>query len=161
MKRRAAIVDLDGTIADVSHLWHLAYGPQTDYDEFHRRAIDADPIESVLCAIDDIVYRYNTDVIIVTARQEKYRDITTRWLTDIAELKFDEMWMRKDGDDRSDYEIKKEILAALEKTHIIEHAFDDNPATVKLWLENDILTTVVPGWPADERWSSEQYLEAV
>ena len=152
MRPAAVIFDIDGTLADVSHLSEYVTGINTDYDTFHTLVCDADPIEWV---VEEVHRRINTgyEIILVTARQEKFQQQTEQWLLE-HEIDYTEMWMRRTNDVRSDYAIKSEILSALKLRYDITHAYDDNPHTTQLWLGNGIPTTVVPGYPAlmKETW---------
>lgn len=147
MKSPAVIYDLDNTLADVSHLVEYLIGNATDYDLFHELAANAKPIDWVVCEMKKWSPTHLS--IVVTARQEKFRQITSDWMMD-NEIPYDELWMRPTGDVRSDYEFKKDALGHIQGMYEVVKAYDDNPHTLKLWLENGIPTTVVPGWPMKE-----------
>ena len=58
----------------------------------------------------------------------------------------DMLMMRGDEDNRPDYEVKKDMLRTIEQAYNVIHAWDDNMNIIRLWQENGIPTTVVPGW---------------
>lgn len=142
----AVIFDIDGTLCDVSPLRYLVARSlkNRNFDEFHRRSIDMMPIEWVAQESRNIAAS-NVEIIMVTARQEQYRSLTSYWLA-MHDIPSDELWMRPANDYRPDYEIKKEILRKLEQKYNVLHAYDDNPAIIKLWAEEKIPYTTVPGW---------------
>ena len=53
---------------------------------------------------------------------------------------------RASYDNRPDYEVKRDILRELRESYEIIHAWDDNPSVIKLWQEEGIPVTIVPGW---------------
>lgn len=143
MKPQAVICDIDGTLADVSEIMHLAVSDAPDFDQFHTLASDAPVIRWMLDKLSDHLY---TSILLVTARQEKYRSLTESWLAE-NRIPYDELWMRTDGDLRPDYDVKAELLAKILTEYHVTHSYDDNPDTVRLWLNNGIITTVLPHWP--------------
>jgi len=49
-------------------------------------------------------------------------------------------------DHRKDYLVKSDILRQIRARFEPIHAWDDNPAIIRLWNEQGIPCTVVPGW---------------
>lgn len=146
MKPTAIIFDCDGTLCDVSSIRHLVeIGLKTkNFDDFHRSSVDCPPIgwvaDAARFAAEDGI-----KVLVVTARQEKYRALTSFWLA-MHKIPSDELMMRPTGDGRPDHEVKEEILARLSTRYDIVKAYDDRPDVVRLWGEYGIPTVVVPGW---------------
>ena len=58
----------------------------------------------------------------------------------------DMLMMRGNEDNRKDYEVKRDMLNTIRKAYDVVHAWDDNPAIIRLWAEEGIPHTVVPGW---------------
>lgn len=120
---RAIICDLDGTLA-------LLNG--------------RDPYDATNCEQDelnhpvyDIVTTYKNlpevDVLLVSGREEKYREQTKRWLEKHL-IDYRKLYMRNTGDNRKDSIIKKEIY----DTHIkgkynILFVLDDRNQVVDFW----------------------------
>lgn len=143
----AVIFDCDGTLVDVASVRHHVEGPgRKDFNAFHYGSSFCPPISWVLDAVGEHIAADNA-IIVVTAREEKWRELTTNWLLEHGVL-FDELHMRPTGDFRKDVLIKGEILDELETRYQIRHAYDDNPAIIALWKERGVPHTVVPGWPA-------------
>ncbi len=151
-KRPAVIVDVDGTLVDVSSIRHyvreamLPDGSYTkkNFDDFHKASLFCPAIWKTL----DQVHWYwesRIDILIVTARGEQYRKTTSDWLYKYA-VPYNKMFMRPWGDQRPDVDVKREILMEIMKDWAPVHAIDDNPNVISLWHEYEIPTTVVPGW---------------
>lgn len=140
----AIVVDLDGTLVDVSDLRDWVTGKRKDYHQFHTLAEFAPPIPETVKAVQAAWDRGLT-VLLVTARQDKYRGGTLRWLNK-HNVPFDRLFMRKEKDFRPDYDIKEEILLQDLKDYNIVEAWDDNPHVIKLWDTHGISVHVVPGW---------------
>lgn len=153
MKPRAIIVDMDGTLVDVTTIRHLVwdghpdYAGYRDFEAFHRASTWCPPIAATVAAVRDHEATGHT-ILVVTARGEEWRELSETWL-DEAEVPRAGVWMRATGDYRPDYVVKAEILAKLQAEYDIVHAYDDNPAVIALWTEHGIPTTVIPGWPEE------------
>lgn len=157
MKRSSAaiIVDVDGTLVDVSSLRHYVLGAQKpdgsyntkNFDAFHRGSVDCPPIEQTVKLVQQYADSGHA-VLIVTARSDKYYPQTAWWLAD-HKIPHSDLYMRAEGDFRPDYEVKRDIYARIvKKWGTVVHAIDDNPAVIALWEELNIPTTVIPGWVA-------------
>jgi phosphoglycolate phosphatase-like HAD superfamily hydrolase len=146
MKPTAIIFDVDGTLCDVSSIRHLvAQGwKHRNFDHFHRASIFCPPFDHVVQAVH-AAGAAGHRVLVVTARSDKFRALTTNWLAHHG-VPFDSLWMRSHGDWRPDAEVKAEILAEILESFDVIHAFDDNPNVIQLWLDRGIPVTVVPGW---------------
>lgn len=140
----AVVFDMDGTLTDVSGIRHLVRGGNHDFHRFHEESVNQPPNQDVV----DLAKQHAADgkkIVIVTARKAKYRNHTAMWLAQ-NDVPSDAMYMRGDKDGRPDYEVKKDILSRMSNSFNVVHAVDDNPNVLKLWHENDIPTTRVPGW---------------
>lgn len=73
-------------------------------------------------------------MIIVSGRPEKYKKLTEQWLT-WNNIYYDDLYMRKDGDQRKDNVIKQEILKHIKEKYEISFAFDDRKSVVDMWRE--------------------------
>ena len=147
LKRLAWIFDVDGTLVNVDPILNILLNQDREsdsfkrnYDAFHKESINCEPHKDVV----DMVWeaRKNFDIIIVTARKEKYRNLTSRWLKN-NDVPHDALFMRQNEDHREDYAVKKDILEHVNVYWDIKHAVDDNPSIIKLWEENGIATTKI------------------
>lgn len=148
-KQRAVIFDMDGTLADVSGIrHHVEGGPENnykkDFNAFHEESVNVPPNHSVVNQAQ-VSHLLGNKNIIVTARGSQWRNHTAMWLA-LNNVPSDAMYMRKEGDHRPDYEVKKDIHDRLSRSYDVIHAVDDNPNVLRLWKEKGIPTTKVPGW---------------
>jgi len=147
-KIKARILDIDGTLADVSSVLHYIVGQPEgakDFDSFHSAA------EFVPANTQALDYAIETAAlgmvpIVVTARMESHYASTKRFLDRVMPVAYDGPIMRPQGDVRRDVVIKLDILRYLRRTYDIRGAIDDNPAVVELWSEAGIPVEVVPGF---------------
>lgn len=143
----ASIFDMDGTLADVSGIRHLLNGAGR-FDAFHRASIDCPAHQWVVDAA--IAERAaGRAVLIVTARNARYRNVTAMWLA-LHAVPSDAMWMRGYRDQRPDFDVKAGILAKIRQRYRPAAAWDDNPAVIRLWEQEGIPVTIVPGWTHKE-----------
>ena len=148
--KTAVIFDMDGTLADVSSIRHylkpnINHGK--DFDRFHMESVNVPPHDYVVNAAQ-VAYILGHSILIVTARKHMWRDQTAWWLA-MNRVPSDMLMMRGNNDHRKDYEVKKDMLNTIRKAYNVIHAWDDNPNIIKLWEENGIPTTIVPGWEKD------------
>ena len=149
--KTAVIFDMDGTLADVSSIrYHLTKFDETKrtvvkhFHRFHAASVSVPPHQHVVNAAQT-AKMLGHDVLIVTARKHMWRHHTAWWLA-MHNVPSDMLMMRGNDDNRKDYEVKKDMLDTIRKAYSVIHAWDDNPSIIKLWTEEGIPTTVVPGW---------------
>ncbi|MDF3280878.1 HAD family acid phosphatase [Gordonia sp. N1V] len=146
MKKKAVIVDVDGTLADVSDALHhiTTPGVTKDFDAFHKAAFDCPPVERTMewCRMH---YDAGLDLLVVTGRGERYREGTEAWLKTWMDRPYIGPWMRPDNDHRPDTVVKKEIYSTLvgEYDYEIVGAIDDRPSIIRLWRSLGIETDIV------------------
>lgn len=128
VKPKAIIVDIDGTIADMQKDVPGKRGP-FDWD----RVGEDLPNENVI----DIVYTLSTryEIIIVSGRDEVCQTETENWL-DIHGVPCDALFMRRNGDNRKDSIVKREIY----ESKIAQHwnviaVLDDRSQVVGMWRD--------------------------
>lgn len=145
-KRHAVIVDMDGTLSDTRDIVHFVRdGKYRDFDSFHRHSYFTPPNKQVLDMVMD-AHNKGLKIIITTARNETYREVTQAWL-DRLNVPYENIYMRADNDGRPDYVVKDEIYnTQIKHDYDVVRAIDDNPQAVQAWVENNINVTVVPGF---------------
>lgn len=153
MRTKAVIVDMDGTLCDVSSIRHHVIvtddHPEKDFDAFHQASKDCPPNEQAL----DFCRRAHEAgyvVVVVTARKDRHYAVSKTWLDEHMPVPFDGPIMRPDDLNYSDVVIKRKIHKYLARHYDIRGACDDNPAIVALWKELGIPVEVVPGWEEKE-----------
>jgi phosphoglycolate phosphatase-like HAD superfamily hydrolase len=139
----AVLFDMDGTLVDVAGIRPLLGGPGR-FDAFHRASIDCPPNQWVVDAAK-AERAAGRAVLIVTARQAAYRNITAWWLA-LHDVPSDAMYMRATNDNRPDHIVKAEILAKIRQRYDVVAAWDDRPEVIALWESEGIPVTPVPGW---------------
>lgn len=144
-KPRALILDVDGTACDVRGIRHYLFDPKDrDFDRFHRASSFCPPNEQVIDLVRSSQER-GLKTVVVTARQHKYRDLTEGWFAK-HEIDYDAIYLRADNDFRPDYEVKQGILADVRESYNPIHAIDDNPNVLRLWCDEGVAMTRVPGY---------------
>lgn len=135
------VCDLDGTLSDGSHRLHLL---QTEnlhltesWREFNRAAAGDSPIKSTIAVINGL-WVSGFAIVILTGRSDEVRYETCKWLNENG-VKFDEIIMRRQEDNRKDTVIKEEALRAIGLDNIV-CAFDDSPNVVKHFRSLGITT---------------------
>lgn len=144
MSTNCIIVDMDGTLADVSSIRHHVRQKPKNFDAFHEASASVPAINWVVDIVREHKMR-GTDVVIVTARKAKWRNVTAMFLA-LHDIPSDALFMRGDDDHRKDVEVKEDILAMIRKVWNPILAIDDNPSILELWQRHGIPTIEVPGW---------------
>ena len=114
MKPRAIIFDFDWVLC------HLK--PES---ERNNHTWDELPIKGMLYLIDSIDSRF-LDIIVLTWRKEKYRNITSDWLYTYG-IPFKELIMQEWHTAKKNHVFKREKLLELKEKYDILCVVDDNP----------------------------------
>lgn len=151
MPTHCAIVDVDGTLANVESVRHhvipIPPSRSKNFNAFHQAAVDCPPHEWVVRAVKDCAAQ-GLAILIVTARGAGFRNQTAFWLA-MHDIPSDMLFMRPKGDNRPDFEVKSDILRRiLDLGFAPVIAFDDNPNVIALWEQNHIPVITVPGYSA-------------
>jgi hypothetical protein len=75
-------------------------------------------------------------ILIVTGRPANYRSRTEHWLRR-HKIPFEQLFMRRNGDHRPDYEAKSVVLDEIPASHIA-FAIDDRPPVCDMWESHGI-----------------------
>lgn len=150
---KAMIFDMDGTLADVSSIVHHLNKPLNQMkiealDLYHELSVDVPPVEKIVKATHS-AHDLGYAVLIVTARRQKYMDLTGEFICK-NDIYCDVLFMREDDDDSSDYDLKRKILSKIRWMGFdVERAYDDNLEIIKLWKEEGIEVIHVTGYGFD------------
>ena len=130
------IVDIDGTIADISHRKKYVENVlKKDWVKFFEGVKDDKPIENIIELVDILSIEYN--IVFCTGRGEKLRDLTEQFIN----MHFEHVnslnsliLMRSDNDKRKDIEVKPELLrkAKISKDKVM-FILEDRDSVVKMW----------------------------
>lgn len=135
MEKKIILVDIDGTLADISHRRHHIEGKRKRWRKFFQ-AMNRDlPIAEVAAKVRRLSQDHT--IILVSGRPEDYRDLTEQWLKKYR-IPYRELYMRKTGDYRSDTVVKQEILDSHLNKEDIELVLDDRPSVIRMWRENGL-----------------------
>lgn len=136
MKPKAYIFDIDGTIADCSHRLHFIAGEHKDWDAFYTACKNDRAIPDTVMLLK-MLSIFNCDILFITGRPEYIREQTRQWLLNVVDYNTDpRIKMRKDGDHRPDYVVKREIYEQeIKDKYDVVGVFEDRDSCVKMWRE--------------------------
>lgn len=135
--KRCYLFDIDGTLADLTHRLHHIKKQPKDWNAF----FDGCHLDKPIVPICDLARRLSSlmPIVLVSGRSDRVRAATEDWLSTQALLIHSGLYMRKDGDHRSDHIVKGELL-----DRIIADgweplmAFDDRNQVVGMWRKRGI-----------------------
>lgn len=140
-RQPAVLVDMDGTLCDVSTVIHLQAEPD-GFTAFHEGCARCPPHQAVVDWCVDHHSR-GLEILVVTGRDAWARGLTDQWLLEHLPVPIGGLYMRCDGDFRSNLDVKREIHDRLAVTYDIRAAIGDDPQIVVLWQEIGIPVTMV------------------
>ena len=118
------ICDIDGTLA------HMDKRSPFQYDK-----VGTDICDVVVVDIIQKYFKSGFNIILCSGREDVCKEETVQWLEDNL-ISYDELYMRKAGDNRPDYDVKKEIYEKYIKNYNrIFMCLDDRDQVVNLWRE--------------------------
>ena len=151
-KQLAIIVDVDGTLADMSGIRGPFEWNKVHLDKPHKDIIElVQNLQSIGDNIEDPIYghinfipRYK--IIITTGRDGVCEEATRKWLAD-HHILFDEFFIRKAGDNRKDSIIKSEIyMDHIRPKYDVKFVIDDRDQVVDMWRSLGLrVLQVAPG----------------
>lgn len=117
------IVDLDGTLALMK-----------DRNPYDASTCENDEVnQAVAKGIIGVAMEHK--VFFMSGRSDKYREQTERWLANNA-LMFGPVYMRKEGDFRKDYIVKKELFDEhIRGKYNVSFVLDDRSSVIQMWRE--------------------------
>lgn len=137
-KPKAVIWDLDGTLC-TTNTWEdrqveIARG---DWSWFERIAKDAEAIKPTMRILWDMIDAHNTlhiESIIVTARQEIFRETTRHWLAQHGIYDDNTLIMRPpEMNGWMDWQYKLAMYQEIIKDYDVIAAYEDKPEICRLW----------------------------
>ena len=139
MTVRTVLFDLDGTLANNDHRQSLVTGGRKDWEAFFEAQAGDKPNEAVVELYKALVELDRFDVLVVTARPERYRESSERWFQ-THKIPVRRLLMRADGDRRSDSVVKREILLTLKREGATPlFVVDDRKAVVDMWRREGVV----------------------
>lgn len=140
MKSPAIVVDLDGTLCDVSHRQHHVGGQwgAKEFKEFYEKMDDDSPYEWCRKMVQ-LYLKDGYKVIFVTGRPDEYRQRTVKWLYDRCGLlpnSHYELHMRPTGNFECDTINKKKIYdEMIVQRHAVSFVLEDRNKVVSMWRQ--------------------------
>lgn len=110
------LVDIDGTLADLTHRLHFIEQKPADWDGFFAACPDDEPIQEVIDTVN-LLHDGGAQIFLVTGRSDAIKEQTIAWL-DSRLNGWHGLYMRKAGDHRQDDIIKAELLAQIITEHV-------------------------------------------
>lgn len=119
---KAVLCDLDGTLAH-----HVSRGP------YEMEKCETDLLDEEVARILALADRADDHVVLLSGRGSEFREHTERWLKAHGVV-YDELWMRSEGDRRSDDIVKAELFDAHVRHRFdVRFVLDDRSRVVALW----------------------------
>ena len=139
----ALLVDMDGTLCDVSAIRHYVTGSRKDFRSFHEASRFCPPRPDVERLVHAAVAA-RMAIVIVTARDARHERATRDFLVR-NRIPFDALFMRPWGDQRPDTQVKREMFAAIVAAGFQPiAAIDDRQDIAEVWRSVGIPTVLVP-----------------
>ena len=124
------ICDLDGTLSNHNHRKHLSH---VDFDAYNSQ-LHLDEPNAPIAELIYCMRAIGHTIIFMTGRAEKYFAQTREWLIR-NRIHYDDLFMRADGDMRSDTVVKKSMfdkLSSPEKENVL-FVLEDRTCVVDMW----------------------------
>lgn len=129
----AIIVDTDGTLAN-----HEGVRNPYDTSKYHLDTVHQD-VARVVWSLER-----THNVIGVSGRDEKFREVTEKWWKEHGLIVADEFYFRPEGDVRSDDVVKAEIYEKhIRGRYNVVGVFDDRGRVLRMWRAKGLTTFAV------------------
>lgn len=140
--KKVIVFDIDGTLADGEHRMHLIRADgKKDWNTFFAKAVEDPPHYEIQWLNHIMADRDDVELVVLTARPEKRRDITERWLAEHG-IEHTELILKTDREEQDrvpDYQFKERILDELiaqgRKPYMV---FEDRQNVVDMWRKRGI-----------------------
>jgi hypothetical protein len=130
------IFDIDGTLADVSERIHHLKKKPKDWNAFLGGMAQDKAIHSTV-RLCNLLYASGIQILLCSGRSETHRDETTTWLAEKG-VNYHALLLRKDHDRRSDTIVKREVLAAIDKSKVL-FVVEDRSRVVEMWRSEGLV----------------------
>lgn len=136
MSKPLIVFDVDNVLANITHRLHLIECDDPDWNLFNSpKSIMADAPNRAFI----YVYRQlweTSRIEIWTGRQHSTYLATRKWMErDVGKDYIPQIRMRKEGDRRSNAELKRSFIAEHGRPRLV---FDGMPETIKMWEDRGI-----------------------
>ena len=136
MADEIVIFDIDGTLADVSERIHHVRKKPKNWNAFFQGMAQDKAIHSMV-RLCNLLYASGIHIILCSGRNEDHREQTVTWLAGQG-VNYHDLLLRKANDRRSDTEVKRELLANLDKGKIL-FVVEDRRRVVEMWRSEGLV----------------------
>ena len=136
MADEIVIFDIDGTLADVSERIHHVKNKPKNWNAFFQGMAQDKAIHSMV-RLCNILYASGIQIILCSGRSEEHRGQTVEWLAGQG-VNYHDLLLRKDNDRRPDTTVKREMLAAIDKSKIL-FVVEDRSRVVEMWRSEGLV----------------------
>lgn len=131
--KKAIIVDLDGTLADITHRRKYVEGPKKDWKNFNKNILQDDINRWCREIIRRMIHDHH--VLLVSGRTDQLKKETVDWLSK-HDVPYTALLMRDSRDHRDDTVVKKELYEnEIKPFYDILFVIDDRAKVVKMWRD--------------------------
>lgn len=143
MTDEVVVFDIDGTLADVSERVHHVRRKPKNWTAFFAGIAQDKAIRSMV-RLCNLLHDAGVRIVLCSGRPERYRPQTAAWLAREG-VRYDELRLRRDGDRRSDTIAKREMVADLDRDHVL-FIVEDRSSVVEMWrAEGFVCLQCAPG----------------
>ena len=136
MADEIVIFDIDGTLADVSERIHHVRKKPKNWPAFFEGMAQDKAIHSMV-RLCNILYASGIRIVLCSGRNEEHRAQTIEWLAGQG-VNYHDLLLRRSNDRRSDTEVKRELLATLNKSKIL-FVVEDRSRVVEMWRSEGLV----------------------
>ena len=106
------IFDIDNTLANVHHRWDHLKGEMKDWKSFFDKQHLDEPYQPVFDVLHALAsHRASDEIIIVTGRDERFREVSLEWLSrHIPWITNENLYMRPSNNREDDNHLKVTII---------------------------------------------------
>lgn len=131
----AILIDLDGTLCNVSHRVHFVQETPPNWPAFFDACADDVPNPAV-AALVAMAIQAHYSILYVSGRPDTYRTPTEAWLSQHGLDYHTRLLMRSAGDYRPDQIVKRELYDTFIAGRFdVAFTVDDRANVVKMWRE--------------------------
>jgi hypothetical protein len=138
------IVDLDGTLADLTHRLHLVRQPKPDWDLFYQLAGE-DSVNEWCRILINAMRSFGYPVLLVSARPASITKMTQDWLEKHYVEYDDLILLRGEKDYTKDDDLKMAWLKEFGKEKIL-FVVDDRRRVVDMWRQAGLVCLQCYDW---------------
>lgn len=144
-KYKTYIFDIDNTIANNEKRIHFLHQEPKDWKSWHERCTEDTPYWEIVDLID-MAMEADIRIVLCTGRDSFCRKDTEEWLLEHG-IYYDKLYMRAEGDRRSDADVKRELLAEMRSEGFDPVlVFEDRDRVVQMWRDEGLrCLQVAPG----------------